>query len=409
MDRGWATLQSSDGTRRVRLRECPPIVVGDWLAADADGTLERLARRSLLVRRAAGDKDEPQEMAANVDVVVVTWALDTRVGTGRLRDMLVLARDSGASPVLALSKVDVAESVDGLLAELDGVLDGVEVVTTSAVTGEGIDRLQAIAAGRTVVLLGSSGAGKSTLTNVLLGAQTSGDGGGGTHRGRPPHHDQPRAAGAARRRRHHRHPRDPGRRRSGRTRRRTRPTSRFPDLDELAEECRFSDCTHRSTPGCALDRAVADGRADRRAGGTSTSTMSTSGRPRGRPLGRRAPAGPGPGPQAPPVSPGRQVVTVGTRASGGTAVRSWAARSAAPPARTGATRHPLLALHERQVEGHGERQAGEQADHEEDPRRPDAPTAPVDDGPQWQEYDVHDDVVLAEADEALGDGRSSMP
>ena len=118
MDRGWATLQGEDGPRRVRLRECPPIVVGDWLAEDGGGTLVRLERRSLLVRRAVSAKAAPQEMAANVDVVLVTWALDTRVSAGRCRDMLTLARDSGARPVLALSKVDTAGTADELLAEL---------------------------------------------------------------------------------------------------------------------------------------------------------------------------------------------------------------------------------------------------------------------------------------------------
>ncbi len=257
MDRGWATLHGAGGTRRVRLRECPPIVVGDWLVDGPDGDLVRLARRTLLVRRAA-DRDEPQEMAANVDVVVVTWALDTRVSSGRLRDMLVLARDSGADPVLALSKVDVGESVDALVAELDGALDGVEVVTTSTVTGEGLDRLRALSSGRTVVLLGSSGAGKSTLTNVLLGADAretaevgrTGDGrhtttnrellvlpGGGAIV------DTPGIRAAA----------------LWEDEDDDEPESLFPDLDDLAEECRFSDCAHRHTPGCALDRAVAAG------------------------------------------------------------------------------------------------------------------------------------------------------
>ena len=258
MDRGWATLQGVDGTRRVRLRTCPTIVVGDWLVEDADGTLVRLEQRSLLVRQAVSGKAEPQSMAANVDVVLVTWALDTRVSAGRLRDMLVLARESGALPVLALSKVDTTDSVDGLLGELGGVLDGVEVVTTSAVTGEGIGRIQELARGRTIVLLGSSGAGKSTLTNLLLGA------------------DERETA-------------DVGRTGDGRHTTTSRellalpdggaiidtpgiraatvweddeveaPGSRFPDLDDLAEECRFNDCTHRGEPGCALARAVADG------------------------------------------------------------------------------------------------------------------------------------------------------
>ncbi len=258
MDRGWATLQGTDGSRRVRLRECPPIVVGDWLAVGGDRELVRLGRRSLLVRQAAGGRDEPQEMAANVDVVVVIWALDTRVGSSRLRDMLVLARESGAVPVLALSKVDTSDSGDGLLAELDGVLDGVEVVTTSAVTGEGIERLQAIASGRTVVLLGSSGAGKSTLTNVLLGEDARetaevGRTGDGRHT-TTSRELLPLPGGGA-------IIDTPGIRAATvwEDDEEDEAESRFPDLDELAEECRFSDCAHRDTPGCALDRAVAGG------------------------------------------------------------------------------------------------------------------------------------------------------
>ncbi len=260
MDRGWATLQGVDGTRRVRLRDCPTIVVGDWLVEDAEGTLVRLERRSLLVRRAVSGKAEPQTMAANVDVVLVTWALDTRVGDGRLRDMLVLARESGARPVLALSKVDTADTAAGLVEELGDALEGVEVVTTSSVTGEGIDRMREITSGRTVVLLGSSGAGKSTLTNVLLGTESQGTGevgraGEGRHT-TTSRELLPLPGGGA-------IIDSPGIRAAtvweeveGEG---AEADSRYPDLDALAEECRFNDCTHRGAPGCALDRAVSDG------------------------------------------------------------------------------------------------------------------------------------------------------
>ena len=259
IDRGWATLQGTRKVQRVPLRACPQIVVGDWLVPDGQGVLQRLARRSLLVRQAVSGRDEPQPMAANVDVVVVTWALDTRVGDGRLRDMVTLARDSGAVPVLVLSKVDTSDSGDALLEELGGVLDGVEVVTTSTVTGEGLDRLRALTTGRTVVLLGASGAGKSTLTNVLLGSEAMETGdvgrtGEGRHTttrrellplpGGGAIIDTPgiRAATSWE---------DPDEEKD--------EIPRFPDLDELAEECRFADCAHDGTPGCALARAVADG------------------------------------------------------------------------------------------------------------------------------------------------------
>ena len=262
IDRGWATLQATRKARRVPLRECPQVVVGDWLVPDGRGVLQRLDRRSLLVRRSVSGRDEPQHMAANVDVVIVTWALDTRVGSGRLQDMVALARDSGAVPVLVLSKVDTSDSGEALVDGLGDVLDGVEVLTTSTVTGEGLDRLRALTAGRTVVLLGASGAGKSTLTNVLLGDEAMETGevgrtGEGRHTttrrellplpGGGAIIDTPgiRAATAW----------DDGEQED--------EVPRFPDLDALAEECRFSDCSHVGTPGCALDRAVADGALDR--------------------------------------------------------------------------------------------------------------------------------------------------
>ena len=130
----------------------------------------------------------------------------------------------------------------------------------SAVTGEGLDRLQELAAGRTIVLLGSSGAGKSTLTNLLLGIEAQetadvGRYGDGRHTttsrellplpGGGAIIDSPGIRAAAQWEDEEAEP--------------TEVPSRFPDLDELAEECRFSDCAHRGTPGCALEAAVAEG------------------------------------------------------------------------------------------------------------------------------------------------------
>jgi ribosome biogenesis GTPase len=256
VDRGWATIQGDGATRKVPLRDCPPIVVGDWLVDGGDGELVRLERRSLLVRRAVSTRHEPQMMAANVDVVLVTWALDSQVSSGRLRDMIALARDSGARPVLVLSKVDVVTTVDDLLHELDGILEGVEVVATSVETGQGLDRLREITAGRTIVLLGSSGAGKSTLTNLLLGkeAQETGEvGRSGEGRHTTSRRELlPLPGGGA-------VIDSPGIRAATMWGEGESTELQHLDLDALAEQCRFSDCTHRDTTGCALERAVAEG------------------------------------------------------------------------------------------------------------------------------------------------------
>jgi ribosome biogenesis GTPase len=268
VDRGWATLLGEDAPQKVPLRDCPPIVVGDWLASGEDGELVRLARRSLLVRRAVSTRVEPQMMAANVDVVLVTWALDSQVGSGRLRDLIGLARDSGARPVLVLSKADVVTTIDDLLHDLDGVLEDIEVVTTSVATGQGFERLREISLGQTIVFLGSSGAGKSTLTNLLLGddAQATGEVG---HRGEGRHTTSSRqllrlpGGGAVIDLPGIRAATLWGEDEEGESQDldRANPTERadLADIAELADQCRFSDCTHRHTTGCALDRAVAEG------------------------------------------------------------------------------------------------------------------------------------------------------
>ena len=263
MDRGWATLQAESMVTRVPLRECPRIIVGDWLVEGPDG-LERLSRRTLLTRRAVSERVEPQLMAANVDVVVVTWALDSRVGTNRLKELIVMARDSGAQALVTLTKADLLpDRVETVLDEVADVLEGVEVLAIDARGGAGLGALRRATSGRTIVFLGASGAGKSTLTNLLRGDEAQ----------------ETAAVGRTGEGRHTTTSRElfalpgggsiidsPGIRDvtvwgDGEGLRAT-----FPDLDELAQECRFSDCSHRGIDGCALELAVAEGRieSDRR-------------------------------------------------------------------------------------------------------------------------------------------------
>ena len=181
-----------------------PVAVGDWVVATSDRLEAVLARWSSLERQGP-DSGKAQVLATNVDLVLVTVPAD-RPNARTNRRVLTLAWDSGARPVVVLTKTDLGD--EGLAGELASRLVGADLVATSAETGAGVDQLATLLApGRTAVLLGPSGAGKSTLTNALVGE----------HR-RPRLPSAPKTVGAAhhqlspvvrprRWRGHHRHPR----------------------------------------------------------------------------------------------------------------------------------------------------------------------------------------------------------
>jgi len=154
-------------------------VVGDWVAIDArqdEGAASIhavLPRRTTLVRRAPRDHATPvQVLAANVDVVLVATSLNRDLNPRRLERYLAVAAESGARPVIVLTKADLARDPGEIaIAEVAvaEVAAGVEVLATSARTGAGLDSVAAIARGGTIAVVGSSGVGKSTLINTLLG------------------------------------------------------------------------------------------------------------------------------------------------------------------------------------------------------------------------------------------------
>jgi ribosome biogenesis GTPase len=212
-----------------------------------------MERRTAVVRAGASRTSQAQVLAANVDTVAVAVSLADSLRLGRIERMLALAWESGATPVVVLTKAD--RCADPASAP------GVEVLVTSAVTGEGLDVLTAVLSG-TVVLLGPSGAGKSTLGNRLLGealpatgAVRAGDGKGRhTTAWREllplPHGgvllDTPGLRGVGL------HDADDG------------LDQTFAEITELAQDCRFSDCAHTGEPGCAVPAAVEDGHLTRR-------------------------------------------------------------------------------------------------------------------------------------------------
>ena len=151
--------------------------MGDWVAlrplpAENRAIIEAvLPRKSQFIRKVAGKQTEAQVVGANMDWVFVMMSLNQDFSVRRLERYLVLAWESGASPVVILSKSDLCDDKEAAVAEDSrGKPLGVPIHAISALTGEGLEELRAyLAAGKTIALLGSSGVGKSTLVNEFLG------------------------------------------------------------------------------------------------------------------------------------------------------------------------------------------------------------------------------------------------
>lgn len=241
--------------------------VGDWVAAEIpDGEKQAtihgvLPRRSQFVRKTAGKRVSQQVIVANVDTAFIVVALDGDFNLRRLERYLAQGRESGARPVVLLNKADGCVEVDARRAEVESVAMGVLVFALSARTGHGVENLNAfLAAGRTVVLLGSSGAGKSTLVNRLMGEE----------------HQQVQAIREKDSRgRHTTTAREllllpggamvidtPGLRELQLWDATEGVAETFADVDELAAKCRFGNCRHEDEPGCAVQAALAAGTLD---------------------------------------------------------------------------------------------------------------------------------------------------
>lgn len=262
VDRGEADVVTAAGTLRVaydrRIVPLGGLCTGDWVVVrDAATIAAVLTRRTALLRASVGGQSQAQALAANIDTVVVAVAADSALRLARVERLLTLAWESGAQPVVAVTKSDLLEPAADLVAQLHSSAPGVQVLAVSATTGAGIADLVAATSG-TLVLVGPSGAGKSTLGNALAGQQVfaSGEVREADHKGR--HTTVTRelialpAIGRAL-------IDTPGLRAAAVWNAEEGMSKSFSDIDALAAQCRFDDCAHIGEPGCAVGRAIAAG------------------------------------------------------------------------------------------------------------------------------------------------------
>ncbi|WP_086727420.1 GTPase RsgA, partial [Streptomyces carpinensis] len=182
VDRGQCDVATADGVLRADTAFVTPpdpmrvVCTGDWVAVEPAGNPRYvrtyLPRRTAFVRSTSSKRSEGQILAANVDHAIVAVSLAAELDLGRIERFLALAWESGAQPMVVLTKADLVPDAVGLsylVQDVETAAPGVTVLPVSAVTGDGLDVLVAAVSQGTSVLLGQSGAGKSTLANALLG------------------------------------------------------------------------------------------------------------------------------------------------------------------------------------------------------------------------------------------------
>lgn len=241
--------------------------VGDWvvirpLLDEQKGIIDAvLPRKTAFSRKEAGGKTEKQVLASNIDTVFIMTSLNHDFNLRRVERYLVLANESEIKPVIVLSKSDLCEEIQDKVNDVKGIAKNVPVHAISSVMNEGIDSLKPyFAVGNTIAVLGSSGVGKSTFINVLLGSDEL----------------MTLEVSSYKDKGHHATTRrelilipgggliidTPGMRELQLWEGEGGLENLFDDIEELASQCKFSDCKHKSEPGCAVRKAIKKGELD---------------------------------------------------------------------------------------------------------------------------------------------------
>ncbi|HEY0493683.1 MAG TPA: ribosome small subunit-dependent GTPase A [Candidatus Dormibacteraeota bacterium] len=237
-------------------------VVGDWVAFEPgigeSGSIHAiLERKSAFSRKVAGETTQEQVMAANIDRVFVVSALSEDLNQAKLERYLTIGWESGALPVVLLTKADLSLDLQAVRESVEAIAPGATVLVTSSVSGEGLDLVRnELGPGITAVLVGPSGVGKSTLINRLTGRDDlatgaiRSDGKGRhttTHRQLIPIESGGMIIDT------------PGLRELQLWHGEEGLDQTFDDIAQLALGCRFNNCDHESEPGCAVQAAILDG------------------------------------------------------------------------------------------------------------------------------------------------------
>lgn len=239
--------------------------VGDFVMVDhtegssGNAIIHRvLTRKSVFKRAAVGGEHQTQVVAANIDTVFICMSLNNDYNLSRLERYLSVAWSSGATPVVVLTKADLCEDLTGVIAEISAAAPGTDVVATSSYDQASCDKLLPyLRQGMTASFIGSSGVGKSTLINRLIGeellttSQIRQDGKGRHTTTRRELLVLPQGGIVID---------TPGMRELGAEA--VDLSKSFSDIDDLAANCRFRDCTHTAEPGCAVRQALETGALD---------------------------------------------------------------------------------------------------------------------------------------------------
>ncbi|MFI6661656.1 ribosome small subunit-dependent GTPase A [Streptomyces sp. NPDC050523] len=270
VDRGQCDVVTAGGVVRADTAFVTPhdplrvVCTGDWVAVEPGGNPRYvrtyLPRRTAFVRSTSSKRSEGQILAANVEHAIVAVSLAAELDLGRVERFLALAWESGAQPLVVLTKADLVPDPATrahLVQDVEMSAPGVQVLATSAVEGDGLDVLVATVSGGTSVLLGQSGAGKSTLANALLGTdvmevQATRDADGkGRHTTTTRNLLALPGGGVL--------IDTPGLRGVGLWDAGSGVGQVFSEIEELARGCRFHDCAHDAEPGCAVLAALDSG------------------------------------------------------------------------------------------------------------------------------------------------------